>query len=107
MKDRDLIKLLKKNGWQLDRINLEDYRERFPENRLYAFMLSSSTPLTEIEKEEPCSLVFGNEGTGLPDAYKDFCRTVVIRHSDNIDSLNLPMAAGIAMYEFTKDKWRA
>lgn len=86
---------------------IEDYRERFPENRLYAFMLSSSTPLTELEKEEPCSLVFGNEATGLPDAYKDFCRTVVIRHSNNIDSLNLPMAAGIAMYEFTKDKWRA
>lgn len=86
---------------------IEDYRERFPENRLYAFMLSSSTPLAEIEKKEPYSLVFGNEATGLPDAYKDFCHTVVIRHSKNIDSLNLPMAAGIAMYEFTKERWQA
>lgn len=85
---------------------IEEYRERFPENSLYAFMLSASTPLTETERREPCSLVFGNEATGLPDAYRDFCRPVVIRHSRNIDSLSLPMAAGIAMYEFTKDRWK-
>lgn len=85
---------------------VEEYRSRFPENRLYAFMLSSSTSLTEIRKQEPYSLVFGNEATGLPGEYADFCSTVVIRHSRDIDSLNLPMAAGIAMYEFTKEKWR-
>lgn len=85
--------------------HIDRYRERFPENNLYAFMLSSSTPLTEIKKAEPWSLVFGNEAAGLPEEYKDFCRTVIIRHSGDIDSLNLPMAAGIAMYEFTKDIW--
>ena len=87
--------------------SIEDYRERFSENILYAFMLSAATPITETEKQEPCSLVFGNEAAGLPDEYKDFCNAVVIKHSQNIDSLSLPMAAGIAMYEFTKDRWKS
>lgn len=86
---------------------IEEYRKRFGENHLYAFMLSSSIPITEIEKKEPYSLVFGNEARGLPDIYADFCRSVVIRHSQDIDSLNLPIAAGIAMYEFTKGRWKS
>jgi len=87
--------------------SIEDYRKRFPKNTLYAFMLSASRPLPEIaaEKHAPFSIVFGNEATGLPEVYADFCQAVIIRHSGNIDSLNLPMAAGIAMYEFTKDRW--
>lgn len=88
---------------------IEDYLERFPENERYAFMLTSSRPLTEVEKnmddKKTYSLVFGNEATGLPDEYADFCTGVRIVHSKNIDSLNLPMAAGIAMYEFTKSRW--
>ena len=85
---------------------IEDYRARFPQRHLYAFMLKASTPLPQIPFEEPCSLVFGNEATGLPDCFADFCTPVIIRHSHAIDSLNLPMAAGIAMYEFTKDRWK-
>ena len=42
---------------------------------------------------------------GLPDEYARFCTPVVIRHSHDVDSLNLPMAAGIALYEFTKAAW--
>lgn len=85
--------------------SIEAYRERFPENTLYAFMLTASRPLPEIEKTAPYSLVFGNEATGLPEEYASFCKSVIIKHSGNIDSLNLPMAAGIAMYEFTKHDW--
>lgn len=86
---------------------IEDYRKRFPENHLYAFMLTASRPLPEIaaEKQMPFSIVFGNEATGLPERFADFCQAVIIKHSHDIDSLNLPMAAGIAMYEFTKDRW--
>ncbi len=85
---------------------IEAYRERFPERKLYAFMLTASTPITEIGFERPGSLVFGNEATGLPDRFASFCTPVIIRHSGAIDSLNLPMAAGIAMYEYTKEDWR-
>lgn len=84
---------------------LEDYLKRFPENHRYAFMLTSSRPLTSVLKKSPYTLIFGNEATGLPETYADSCETVIIHHSKNIDSLNLPMAAGIAMYEFTKADW--
>lgn len=84
---------------------IEDYCARFPGNERYAFMLTASIPITDVTIKEPYSLIFGNEATGLPDAYADFCTSVIIRHSRNIDSLNLPMAAGIAMYEFTKNAW--
>ena len=83
-----------------------DYCRRFPDNERYAFMLTASIPITEVSIREPYSLIFGNEATGLPDEYAGFCTPVVIKHSNAIDSLNLPMAAGIAMYEFTKDTWR-
>lgn len=78
--------------------NIEDYTARFPENRRYAFMLQSSVPLRTVRFESPFSLVFGNEASGLPDAFASFCDTVVIPHSRDIDSLNLPIAASIAMY---------
>jgi len=84
---------------------IEDYIARFPENKLYAFMLTASVPIHGLEITEPYSLVFGNEATGLPDRYADFCRSVIIPHSHDIDSLNLPIAASIAMYEFTKNRW--
>lgn len=68
-------------------------------------MLSASCPIHNIKITEPYSLVFGNEATGLPDDFASFCQTVIIPHSNGIDSLNLPIAAGIAMYEFTKARW--
>ena len=48
------------------------------------------------------SLVFGNEATGLPEEFANTGTPVVIPHLKGIDSLNLPVAAGIAMYEATK-----
>lgn len=84
---------------------IEAYREAFPENRLYAFMLSASCPIHNIKITEPYSLVFGNEAAGLPDDFASFCQSVIIPHSNDIDSLNLPVAASIAMYEFTKARW--
>lgn len=85
--------------------SIEAYRKAFPENRLYAFMLKASRPIGEVEIREPYSLVFGNEATGLPYGFAEFCESVVIPHSNGIDSLNLPIAAGVAMYEFTKEYW--
>ena len=85
--------------------SIEEYKKKFPENNLYAFMLTASVSIHTVDREEPFSLLFGNEATGLPDEYADFCNSVIIPHSDNIDSLNLPIAASIAMYEFTKNFW--
>ena len=83
--------------------SFEEYMRRFKENQRYAFMLRVPTPLPNVEKKEPYSLIFGNEATGLPENFADFCQSVIIKHTNRIDSLNLPMACGIAMYEFTKE----
>ena len=86
--------------------SIEGYLARFPNNSRYAFMLGASTAISDIEIKEPYSLIFGNEARGLPEQFATFCNAVVIRHSSDIDSLNLPMAVGIATYEFTKNRWR-
>ena len=80
-------------------------------------MLTGSRLLPEVTAKEqavpdaagtgtqPFTLIFGNEATGLPDSYAETCTAVRISHSGDIDSLNLPMACGIGLYEFTKSRW--
>lgn len=52
------------------------------------------------EKKAPFSLVFGNEGTGLPAVFAALGQAVKIEQSDEVDSLNLAIAAAIGMYSF-------
>ena len=47
-------------------------------------------------------IVFGNEASGLPEYLIDVDESVVIKHSNKIDSLNLPISVGMAMYEFNR-----
>ena len=82
--------------------SIEKYRERFDSNHRYAFMLTSSRDMEEVKAVSPYTLIYGNEATGLPEEYASFCETVIITHSREIDSLNLPMAAGISMYKFSR-----
>ena len=82
-----------------------EYKSAYGEGRnMYPFMLKGSVGLDQLErnKGELYSLVFGNQATGLPDERLPEGQSVRIRHTDNIDSLNLSLAAGIAIYEFTK-----
>ncbi len=83
--------------------SFEDYRKEFPEQALYPFMLDASVPLGEAMKgkvPEAYSLIFGNEGSGLPAEFAGYGQPVRIESNDRVDSLNLAIAAGIAMYEF-------
>ncbi|MBO4242406.1 MAG: TrmH family RNA methyltransferase [Clostridiales bacterium] len=82
--------------------SFEDYSRKFPGNNYYPFMLDGSVLLQKTEIKEPCSLIFGNEATGLPEEFSKIGQPVRIEHTDNIDSLNLPIAASIALYEATK-----
>ncbi len=83
----------------------EEYEKRISniEREVYPFMLDGEMELREIKKNDklPVSLVFGNESAGLDDFYKNVGKTVYIEHSDKIDSLNLGIAASIAMYNFS------
>ena len=47
-------------------------------------------------------LTKGNEASGLPDEFAQIGVSTLIPHSQQIDSLNLAIAAGIGMYAFTR-----
>ena len=81
--------------------SFNEYKE-LTNNSMYPFMLKGSTNLSKIEKDEPYTLIFGNEATGLNDSFLEVGTPIKIMHSNNIDSLNLDNAASIAIYEFTK-----
>lgn len=80
------------------------YRERYGDRELYPFMLDARKALHEVKTGERFSLIFGNEATGLPPEFAKIGTSVIIPHSDRIDSLNLPIAASIAMYATTAGK---
>ena len=78
--------------------SFEQYSEIHDNNDYYAFMLNGEKELSKTKFNSPYSLIFGNEGQGLPDSYKDIGNSVFIKHNNNIDSLNLSIAVGIALY---------
>jgi len=85
--------------------SFDEYREQYPEHRLYPFMLDSSVPMEEAlqqGKPECYSLVFGNEGSGLPAEFAAMGQPVRIPSNEKIDSLNLSIAAAIGIYAFTR-----
>ncbi len=81
--------------------DVADYRQRFA-HKLYPFMLNGTRKLGEVAFERPFTLLFGAEGSGLPEDYRHFGQSVTIPHSPLIESLNLAVAVGIALYEATR-----
>jgi len=93
------------------RINIEefatfkDYRTRFGQHALFPFMLDGN-PLDlqnsrlSNNRPPPYTLIFGNEASGLPASYKDVGTSVRLPQTDLVDSLNLSVAVGIAVYAF-------
>ena len=82
----------------------DTYMTQYPNRTNYSFMLRRAKPLNEILSQtvsQPYSLVFGNEAAGLSDNYADFTTPVFIPQNQKIDSLNLSVAASIAMFEFS------
>ena len=80
--------------------SFEEYAAEYS-RPIYPFMLDASVPLGEI-REIPLvfSLVFGNEGSGLPREFASYGQAVRIESNDKVDSLNLAIAAGIGIYHF-------
>ncbi len=84
--------------------SFEEYVDAYPKITKYLFMLDGENTLGNFNHiGSDFALVFGNESCGLPDTIKPYGKSVVIKHSKNIDSLNLPMSVGISLYEFTKN----
>ena len=79
------------------------YEADHPERALYPFMLDGSRSLPDVlagDVPERWSLVFGNEGSGLPPEFAQMGQPVRIPSNERIDSLNLSIAAAIGIYSF-------
>jgi TrmH family RNA methyltransferase len=77
------------------------YRSTFPHN-VYPFMTNGNRTLAQARFDTLYSLVFGNESAGLPEEYRSLGTSITIPHSRKIDSLNLTIAVGVALFEASK-----
>lgn len=86
--------------------SFEDYESAYGNHELYCFMLNAKKQLTLGEKsaKKEYTLVFGNEATGLPNEFLNKGTSIIIPQSDEVDSLNITIAAGIGMYVFSNLK---
>ena len=87
----------------------EDYRREFPQYTAYPFMLDGSIELATATamaagNHAPVALIFGNEGAGLPPEFQQIGHPVRIPITDEVDSLNLAVAAAIGMYQIMIDE---
>lgn len=81
--------------------NLTDYMNSC-KNNLYIFSTGENSNIRDVKFHKPFTLVFGNESSGLPNDMKVAGKEISIPQSEKIDSLNLSVAAGIALYESSK-----
>lgn len=84
--------------------DFSDYWQEFASRAAYPFMLDGSVHMDDAAKDapHPCALIFGNEGSGLPPEFQQVGQPVRIPSSDEVDSLNLAIAAAIGMYAFRR-----
>ncbi len=84
--------------------HFEAYRQDHPAHALYPFMLTGAKPLGAVRRDhaDKYALVFGNEATGLPQAFADKGQSVFIEQGDEIDSLNLAVSVAVGVYGFQR-----
>jgi TrmH family RNA methyltransferase len=82
--------------------SLSDYQKTFDYNNLYLFMTGGGSDIRKTIFIKPYTLVFGNESSGLPDDIQVEGKILSIPQTGKIDSLNLSVAAGIALYESSR-----
>lgn len=84
--------------------SFDEYHRQYSEHDIFTFIINKEHTLNIKDWVKPklFSLVFGNEATGLDDSYLKIGTSVMIPQSDDVDSLNLTIAVGIAVYEATR-----
>lgn len=83
--------------------SIESYMASFPDHQLYPLLLDTDNLLGNTRFTGTYSLVFGQEGPGLPDAYKRLGTPLRIEQTADIDSLNLAVAASVVLYKAFMD----
>ena len=80
--------------------SFREYVEAYPEHHNYFYTLEKAQSIGEITTEKPATFVFGSEGGGIPQIYLENGTPVTIPFENKtIDSLNLSVAIGIALYQ--------
>lgn len=87
------------------------FREsEFAPKRLWLFTTKTTQSFWDVSYESDDGLVFGNEGHGAPDWLHDEIgdsqRLTIPHRNDDLRSLNLSTAAGVATYEAVRQLWR-
>lgn len=85
--------------------SFQDYAKSAGEREMYPFMLSGRNMDSyecDDKRNMPHSLIFGNESRGLDDSFLSVGTPLRIEHLNTVDSLNLTIAAGIAMHWHSK-----
>jgi len=78
--------------------DFEIYQEKYPRNN-YLLLTDGENFIHEIQFQEPYSLIFGNESSGLGNEFRNFGSSVCIPQTNYIDSLNLAVAVGVSLYQ--------
>ncbi len=84
--------------------SFDEYTKDFPQHEIFCFMLNATSNLNveNCKHGSLFSLVFGNEATGLPNEFLEKGKSIIIPQSDEVDSLNITIAAGVGMFMFTR-----
>lgn len=77
--------------------SMADYESAFS-RPIYAFMTGKHPYLHKQSFKTPWSLLFGSESSGLPEDFQERYHPIKIKMSPLVDSLNLPLAVGIALH---------
>ncbi len=84
--------------------SFDEYLRLFPDRKIVPFMLDGKPfEAYRFDNGTAYSLVFGNEATGLDRSFSRF-GAVRIKQSERVDSLNLSIAASVAMYKLYTEK---
>jgi RNA methyltransferase, TrmH family len=63
------------------------------------------TPVDAVRRDGPVALIVGNEGAGVrPELAAAATRSVAVPLGGGVESLNVAVAAGIILYEVTRDR---
>lgn len=87
--------------------SLQQYLKQYRKNnrRIYTFVINEAKDIRNIkETGDIYSLVYGNEGAGLNETDSREGERIMIPQKGDVDSLNLSIAVGISLYEFTYKK---
>lgn len=85
--------------------NFEDYYQDYQDYEFYPFMLKGAKNIHHVHTNHVHALIFGNESSGLDDAFLNYGQSVFIPHTSKIDSLNLSQSLGIGLYHFSADQF--